>query len=1233
MNSPNHLSDVAAVKKPYYHWLERAQVGSIDCAIVRFPQQFHEQYLPLIDQQLTKCKKWLVPLPQFKSFESFETRQSSLISDLVRTRMGHFQKSIYAELTEVLSLGLTNETQLNLDQIGQYDFGFQLAREINPVVLEKQFDFSIQKERTRLRNFMKFLGRYDTAKNEYLMGFVLLELIDNLLLLQTKHPQFKVYLEVQVGEEKWGLPFKDLHVLSPFKGEYEIRPVEQNEQPYLGGCYLSQDTAQVHVHNPQILALSPSQLELESGLLSLQPIEKTSRSESMAFAYFGPQFEKSGADYIYKNHTSLPAVQTFLAEQKIPFHFSQTPHQIRPSRSGVNLHHYMDPGFECIAYSMWTEFIFNNDTYRIHNFQLATQILLQSATQGIVFFSPEERKDMASQRRGHRRENDLKFLKHQGLMCLILIEASRYILNKPLTTGQYDLTDEQFIEIIELNVFNLFKRSIVADRFGEANPFEKHLSAFLSDKVYDFFKATLSEVLRLLRTSTRWVCLQNQFIELTDFPVFTAEALLLTLEPMMFETRGELLTRGQSKFLDHLVTFAKYNEINEPVFKNTAIETDLKNQYIHKIKIFENMTTAYYSKLSELSVAGWDVLINTKSLEKLDESDFKTELTMNDNKLEWFELSPKVFFKGVEVQLEDLNFSGKGKTHGVLFYKGRPYLIDQNTLPRLNALESFWEKLKNDPANKGQAREKEYVKLPRAQILDLLALVESGTPVITENKYWKEIYSFYKKLGSEETRIELPSHLIEVLKPHQKVGTQWIHDLYKLQLGGILADDMGLGKTLQVLTFLDLLYTHNENKKAKWSLIIVPTSLVFNWESEAKKFTPNLPVEIFQPHRKKDLLGDTQSSPKILIATYGLLTEHEDFFAEKNWDLIVFDEAQNLKNLSSKRTSSARVLKAKFKLALSGTPLENNFMDFFSLADLVLPGSMGSYKAYQEVFGAGKTIDATDVQYLKLKMKPLVLRRTKDSVKLNLPKKLEETLRFQFSEKQLEIYKNLAISHNDQVHQLMNEKAQSAIQLAMLTALLRLRQVCSDPSGVPNVQFDEVPPKIEHIIECIKEHFEEGRSVLIFTQFLATLNRISELLDQHHLSFQTLHGSVAAKNRREILDRFQNSDHPQVLLMTLKTGGVGLNLTKASVVYHVEPWWNPAVENQATDRSHRLGQTSEVQVYRLIMKDSVEEKIEILKTKKKVYFDSLFSDAELTVQLEAGSNQLSAEDFKYLLSL
>jgi SNF2 family DNA or RNA helicase len=366
------------------------------------------------------------------------------------------------------------------------------------------------------------------------------------------------------------------------------------------------------------------------------------------------------------------------------------------------------------------------------------------------------------------------------------------------------------------------------------------------------------------------------------------------------------------------------------------------------------------------------------------------------------------------------------------------------------------------------------------------------------------------------------------------------------------------------------------------------------------------------------------------------LAEHVDFFASRKFDFVVFDEAQSLKNVAAQRTTAARRLDARFKIALTGTPLENHFDELYSLLDLALPGCLGTLAGFRRTYVNPSVVKPDDLGYLRLKTRPLILRRLKARILSQLPGKTETKVVIPFTERQKKIYRDVAMSWNDRVRRIIESEGETRSQLHMLTALLRLRQVCSCPSALEGVKFKETPPKLEALRESLEEIIESGESVLVFTQFLETYRRVDEMLEESGIPVFGLHGGMSRAGRETALKAFSAHVGGAVMLMTLKTGGVGLNLTKASYVFHIEPWWNPAAENQATDRAHRIGQTKPVQVYRYIMQESVEEKIEMLKERKGRRFAALFGEpslgeAESEHELESGRTHLTKADFEYLL--
>jgi SNF2 family DNA or RNA helicase len=629
---------------------------------------------------------------------------------------------------------------------------------------------------------------------------------------------------------------------------------------------------------------------------------------------------------------------------------------------------------------------------------------------------------------------------------------------------------------------------------------------------------------------------------------------------------------------------------------------------------------------------GYRIFYKDQPLQELEEDEFKVDfLLQNDSDprmLNWFELNPKFFLRGEEVDPDQFLNLGTG---GVIEYQGKLFLVPQKQMPSLRRLENFWQKLQKGKAESGKKKNGENIyHLPKHQVLELLALRSSGV-LIRGDEEWKKLCEFYDNMGSDNRELKLPASMKATLKPYQTSGVRWLQDLYRLRLGALLADDMGLGKTLQTLAFLDDL---RDKKELGQVLIVVPSSLIFNWQYEVEKFTPDLPLTVFS-NKDAGRIGKKLEHKEdlVVIITYGLLMEHEEFLNPYKWKVLIFDEAQNLKNITTKRTSAARSLTAQFKICLTGTPMENHYGEFYSLVDLLVPGSLGKIEDFRRQFVNTEMVTREEMDDLKLKIKPLLLRRTKKEILDQLPDKQETKVSIAFEDRQKEIYRDIALSYNQRVQETMQVQGEASVQLQMLTALLRLRQACSDPGALPNVRYEKVPPKLETLLDSLQEIVESGESALVFTQFLQTLDRTEKILKEAKIPVFVLHGGVPAKQRQKILSEFSKMEAGAVLVMTLKTGGVGLNLTKASYVFHLEPWWNPSVENQATDRAHRLGQNKAVQVFRYIMHESLEEKIELLKSRKERKFETLFSTVEKDGEIGMGGNALSKKDFDFLLGI
>jgi superfamily II DNA or RNA helicase len=643
--------------------------------------------------------------------------------------------------------------------------------------------------------------------------------------------------------------------------------------------------------------------------------------------------------------------------------------------------------------------------------------------------------------------------------------------------------------------------------------------------------------------------------------------------------------------------------------------------------------------LSSAFSHGFKVFIGGKDIAEIAAQDLKTELVMTEKGLDWFELNPQVFFKGKLLSDEE---TLSLKAGGLVMFQGQLYYIDKRRIPSVRWLNFFWDRIQGQADQKAsKTREKNYYKNEPSQILNLIALKLAGMDIIGGAE-WQRIAKRFDEIldqnSEAESRIKQEIEATQIpLKEFQKTGTKWMLDLCDIGLGGILADDMGLGKTIQSIAFLAVLL----NRKALGQcLVVLPPTLLFNWQAEIKKFAPHLPLKVIT--RKEEICCiDTLDEHDIVLCSYGILSEHVHRFKDTPWNIMLFDEAQNLKNLTAKRTSAARFLNAKHKFCLTGTPLENHYGEFYSLIDLCVPGSLGSYKEFCSQYGSNikDNVHATEInaiEFLRLKTRPLLMRRTKLAIQDELPDKSESVLTLDFDEQQKRIYRNAALTYNKEVGALLSSKGESKSQIAMLTALLRLRQICSQPNQIQGTKYTKVPPKFSALLDNLSELSANNESVVVFTTFKQTLLKLAQHLGEAGLETLVLTGDTPLKERQRIVEEFDKSEKAYILLMTQKVGGVGLNLTRSSYVFHVEPWWNPQVENQATDRVYRIGQKRAVQVYRYIMRDSVEERIQLLKKSKSLIFDRLFSSVEDSAISEcdtgASTSRLSRQDFEFLIA-
>ncbi|MFZ6720693.1 SNF2-related protein [Undibacterium sp. Ji49W] len=481
-----------------------------------------------------------------------------------------------------------------------------------------------------------------------------------------------------------------------------------------------------------------------------------------------------------------------------------------------------------------------------------------------------------------------------------------------------------------------------------------------------------------------------------------------------------------------------------------------------------------------------------------------------------------------------------------------------------------------------------------------------------------------------------PAGLRASLRDYQKEGVAWMQFLREYQLAGILADDMGLGKTIQTLTHI--LIEKEAGRLSQPALVVAPTSLMDNWASEAQRFAPDLRVLVLQGKDRSKLF---EQIPRVdlVLTTYALLPRDEEALRAHRYHLLILDEAQYIKNAQAKASQTASLLQANHRLCLTGTPLQNHLGELWSQFNFLMPGLLGDIKSFTKDFQhpIEKLGDSQRHALLTRRIKPFLLRRTKDKVATELPAKTEVLRHIELSGAQRDLYETVRLAMDEKVREEIAKKGVARSQIVILDALLKLRQVCCDPrlvkitgakaTNATNAtksaknSKDKMPPsaKLEELLIMIDELLAEGRKILVFSQFTSMLALIAEALTEKQLRFAILTGDT--EHRGEVVRRFQEGDIP-LFLISLKAGGVGLNLTAADTVIHYDPWWNPAAENQATDRAWRIGQDKPVFVYRLIAKGTLEEKIQEMQIKKSDLARAILDQGEIA------SVQLTAEDLQ-----
>jgi hypothetical protein len=589
--------------------------------------------------------------------------------------------------------------------------------------------------------------------------------------------------------------------------------------------------------------------------------------------------------------------------------------------------------------------------------------------------------------------------------------------------------------------------------------------------------------------------------------------------------------------------------------------------------------------------------------EELETVAWSFTLDATRSSIDWFEVRPEIRCDG---ELVDESEFLEAVSGGGVFRRGNSMVIlDEQSS---SALSLF--------ATNGK---REVVRVPRLQILDWIALRRGGVRVLLSPED-EQIIDSLTHFDTIPKRT-VPTELKATLRNYQCDGYNWLAFLYEHRFGACLADDMGLGKTIQAIALLAGLkegLIHTEVPACVPHLVVVPPTLIFNWESELSRFYPSLKVGVYRGQGRRAEF----SGLDIVLTSYGMIQRDIELLGTLVFHVIVFDEAQAVKNIHAETTGAVRRLKGRFKLTLTGTPVENHLGEYFSVMDLALPGLLGPYEQFRKQMGRE---GSGFVETLIRRTHPFILRRAKDMIAAELPAKVETDIYLEMSPRQKALYVRTVAQVKSTVAEAYSSNAPGQARIIALTAILKLRQICLSSRLILSESADR-SPKVDFLVDQLQELFTEGHSVLVFSQFTSFLDIVQEGLSQHGIPFFRLDGSTPVGARKNLVERFQESAEPSVFLLSLKAGGRGLNLTRASYVFHLDPWWNPAVENQASDRAHRIGQKSQVTITRLLMRHSIEEKMMELKKRKLKLYRSLLEDSELE-----GAGSIGREDFEFLL--
>ncbi|MEM0993546.1 MAG: DEAD/DEAH box helicase [Bacteroidota bacterium] len=746
---------------------------------------------------------------------------------------------------------------------------------------------------------------------------------------------------------------------------------------------------------------------------------------------------------------------------------------------------------------------------------------------------------------------------------------------------------------------------------------EEELPIFLS-----LFFSNIEQVNRLVYEDYR-LAFSEDPIKASPCLVFekidTDESLLMRVGQVLPDVSVELLDQFE------LYRFAEINDLERVVTIKT-IEREPVELHVQEIeKLLKKQTPRRRNKKERLEILKeGDLFVVPKEVaanfiyNELPELILRYQL-FGAEKLKSYKIStvsPGISLKlehGIDFFEGDVQLDFGGETMNLFdvlnqFNKNRYVQLSDGTHAIVN--EKYIRRLERifNKKDRGKTAQISFFDMP---------LVEELIDEKVQGDVFKKPRQFYSGLNEvKEQTVKLPE-VKATLRPYQEEGYKWLKYLYDFQLGGCLADDMGLGKTLQTISLLANTYAEGETKP---SLIIMPRSLLYNWEREVEKFAPQLSTYVFHGNERD---FEKAMSVNLILTTYAIARNEIERLKEEEFFYIILDESQNIKNVNALTTKAIMLLKSDHRLALSGTPVENNLGELYSLFRFLNPTMFGTLNNFGKNYltPIQKYGDKSAMQHLRKKIYPFILRRLKKDVLKDLPDKIEQTLYVEMSDQQQKLYEQRRQFYQVAINSQIAEKGVQGSQFFIFQALNELRQIASVPE---NLSDGKIPsPKRELLQEQLLDTVANGHKALVFANYLSAVELISEAVESAGIGYVSMTG--ATRNRQKLVDRFQNDPDCRVFIMTLKTGGTGLNLTAADTIFIFDPWWNVAAENQAIDRAHRIGQKNTVLAYKLITQGTIEEKILKLQEVKKELFDSIITtDGSAT-------KSLTEEDINFIL--